>query len=116
MVSQLRFKAKPLKPVRQIQGLAGSLQVIQKNVSALITHERIETTENKAFLTRQYTEKLIGDALLHGDKHKHTMEMATWWLDNVSVTHHCNPKWIVKKVFKEPKRDCQKSSQRAQNG
>ena len=90
LVSQLRFKAKPIKPVRNIEGFAGSLRIIQKNVSALITHERIETTENKAFLTRQYTEKLIGDALLHGDKHKHTMEMATWWLDDVSFTHLYN--------------------------
>merc|ERR1711976_908549 len=92
-------KAKPIKPVRNIEGFAGSLKIIQKNVSALITHERIETTENKAFLTRQYTEKLIGDALLHGDKHKHTMEMATWWLDDVSFTHLCTLLSLIESIL-----------------
>ena len=50
----------------------------------MISHERIEVGEKSGFLARLYTEKLIGDAMLNGDKHKHTMEMATWWLENVS--------------------------------
>merc|ERR1719219_1153791 len=40
----------------------------------------MELPENRGFVTRQYTEKLIADAILYGDKHKHTMEMAQWWL------------------------------------
>ena len=43
-------------------------------------------------MTRQYTERLISDALLYGDKHKHTMEMATWWLND--------DKGAIHKLFK----------------
>ena len=43
-------------------------------------------------MTRQYAERLIGDAILHGDKHKHTFEMATWWLDG--------DKGVMHKLFK----------------
>ena len=85
MVSRLRFNAKQRKVPRQAEGFRGGLETIRKSVSALVAHERVEFPENRGFLTRQYTEKLIGDAILYGDKHKHTMEMATWWLENVSL-------------------------------
>ena len=84
LVAQLRFKAKPTKITKSLQGPRGGLEKIKKNVTALISHERIEVVEKSGLLARLYTEKLIGDALLYGDKHKHTMEMATWWLENVS--------------------------------
>ena len=37
----------------------------------------------KGALTRQYTECLISEAILHGDKHQPTMEVASWWLGNI---------------------------------
>ena len=84
MVSRLRINAKPRKIPAQPEGFRGGLEILRKSVSALVAHERLEMSENKGFLTRQYTEKLISDAILYGDKHKHTMEMASWWLQNVS--------------------------------
>ena len=84
LVSQLRFKVKPMRHIRNPQHIGGSLEKLQKSVTALISHERLELGWQRGFLTRQYTEKLIGDAILYGDKHTHTMEMASWWLENVS--------------------------------
>ena len=66
-------------------GYRGSIDALRRNVTALITHERIETRLHVGALTRQYTEKLISDAILNGDKHKHTMEMANFWLASVSI-------------------------------
>ena len=40
--------------------------------------------KHSAVSRQSNTEKLISDAVLYGDKHKHTMEMAQWWLENVS--------------------------------
>lgn len=34
----------------------------------------------RGVLARQYTERLISEAVLHGDKHQPTMEIASWWL------------------------------------
>ena len=94
MVSRLRINAKPRKVPAQPEGFRGGLEILRKSVSSLIAHERLEMSENKGFLTRQYTEKLIGDAILYGDKHKHTMEMATWWLQNVGL------KGVFSKTFR----------------
>ena len=41
----------------------------------MIMHERLELNEKRALLARQYTERLITEAVLHGDKHKETMEV-----------------------------------------
>ena len=81
---KLRFNAKPVK-LRNIQGYRGKLDVLRKSVTALLVHERIEIGEARAKLTRNYAEKLISDAILYGANHKNTMEMATWWLEHVSL-------------------------------
>ena len=57
-------------------------------VSALINHERLEMSENSATVVRQYTERLISDAVTHGSKHKHTMEMVNWWLEEDKAAIH----------------------------
>ena len=70
------------RKIRNVQGYRGQMEALRKNVSALITHERLELHENRGIMTRQYTEKLISDAILHGDKHTETMERARFWLEN----------------------------------
>ena len=102
MVSRLRINAKPRKIPAQPEGFRGGLEILRKSVSALVAHERLEMSENKGFLTRQYTEKLISDAILYGDKHKHTMEMASWWLQNVSF------KGVFSKTFRNTDFDLSK--------
>lgn len=85
LVSALRINVgqKQLK-LKSVEGLYGTLTSLRKSVGALINHERLEMHERRGILTRQYTERLISDAILHGDKHKPTMEMATWWLEEVN--------------------------------
>ena len=39
-----------------------------------------------------YTERLISDAIMYGERHNRTMEMATWWLHS--------DKGAVHKLFK----------------
>ena len=84
-MSQLRINVglRPRKS-KSVSGYRGSLESLRKQVTALVTHERLELVDTRAATVRQYTEKLISDAVLYGDKHKHTMEMAQWWLENVS--------------------------------
>ena len=87
LVSALRINVgKKQKVIHNALGYRGSLETIRKNVTALIAHERIELKERNGVIVRQYTEKLISDAILNGDKHQPTMEMAKWWLDNVSAS------------------------------
>ena len=84
LVSKLRINVGlRQRKIKSIQGFRGQMEALKKNVTCLIAHERIELPENRGFVTRQYTEKLITDAILYGDKHKHTMEMAEWWLNEV---------------------------------
>ena len=73
------------RKAKNVQGYRGGLESLRKQVTALVTHERLELKDSRAVTVRQYTEKLISDAVLYGDKHKHTMEMAQWWLENVSI-------------------------------
>eukprot|EP00095_Tigriopus_kingsejongensis_P007389 maker-scaffold112_size353035-snap-gene-0.8 protein:Tk07389 transcript:maker-scaffold112_size353035-snap-gene-0.8-mRNA-1 annotation:"39s ribosomal protein mitochondrial precursor" len=81
LVSALRFKVLPLKLHKNILGPRGSLDKLRRHVTALIVNERIELPASHGDHTRLYTERLISDAVTFGDKHVHTMEMATWWLD-----------------------------------
>jgi len=48
-------------------------------VASLIMHERLEMDTKRAFRVREYTERLISEAVLHGDRHKETMEIAKFW-------------------------------------
>ena len=89
LVSALRINVGlSQRKTKNIKGFYGQLQNLRKSVTALINHERIELHENRGYVTRQYTEKLISDAILYGDKHKHTMEMATFWLEEDKSAIH----------------------------
>lgn len=88
LVSALRVKVIHKKLPRHVQGPRGSLEKIRTRVTALIANERIECPPYSAEITRLYTERLISDAILNGEKHAHTMEMATWWLaEDKSAIH-----------------------------
>lgn len=90
LVSGLRVKMMRNKPKMASGGLGyrGSLMRARTCVSNLIVNERLELTNNSATVTRLYAERLISDAILYGDRHKHTMEMAKWWLaEDKSAVH-----------------------------
>nr|SVE80418.1 EOG090X0EUO [Daphnia magna]SVE81618.1 EOG090X0EUO [Daphnia magna]SVE82763.1 EOG090X0EUO [Daphnia magna] len=92
LVSALRIAVKP-KPRRFScpEGPAGRLEKLRATVTALVKYERIELNHPRAEEAQGYAERLISDAIRNGDCHKHTMEMADYWL---------NEKQLVHKLFK----------------
>lgn len=88
LVKGLRLKVGPARKIPNAEGYRGGLIKLRSKVSALVTHERLEMSPNDGTLARQYSERLISDAITYGPKHRHTMEMATWWLhDNKESIH-----------------------------
>eukprot|EP00088_Acartia_fossae_P044362 TRINITY_DN47047_c0_g1_i1.p1 TRINITY_DN47047_c0_g1~~TRINITY_DN47047_c0_g1_i1.p1 ORF type:complete len:202 (+),score=25.26 TRINITY_DN47047_c0_g1_i1:29-607(+) len=92
LISRMRIQVQP-KPWK-IQnadslhlGLRGQLEVTRKSVTALIQNERLEFTSGRGVVVREYTERLIQEAITHGDKHIPTMDLARWWLEDKSLVH-----------------------------
>jgi len=92
LISRLRFKVQP-KPWKiqdsesRHQGLRGRLLTTRKSVTALIENERLELSYSRGVVAREYTERLIQEAVTHGDQHIQTMELADWWLKDKSLVH-----------------------------
>ncbi|XP_049874866.1 39S ribosomal protein L17, mitochondrial [Pectinophora gossypiella] len=88
LVSKLRIKVKPdPRRLRNEQGPEGRLNRLRKTVTGLIKHERIEVNYNRGDEARQYAERLISEAIRHGDCHKPTMEAADYWLLEKELVH-----------------------------
>ncbi|XP_076438415.1 large ribosomal subunit protein bL17m-like isoform X1 [Babylonia areolata] len=88
----LRFRVR-LRPrkLSKVEGLGagpeGRLKRLRKHVTALIRHERVESSFAQCDEARGYAEKLIQMAVRNGDTHKHTMEMADHWLLEKDLIH-----------------------------
>jgi len=92
LVSRLRVKVQPIpRGFSNPEGLMGRLKKMRRTVTALCRHERIELNYNRADEARPYAERLISEALRYGDKHKPTMDLANFWLED---------KTLVPKLFK----------------
>lgn len=92
LINQMRFKVQPkawkLRDSDNLnQGLRGRLLTTRKTVTELIQNERLELSYPRGVVAREYTERLIQEAVNHGDKHKPTMELADWWLKDKSLVH-----------------------------
>lgn len=107
LVSKLRFTIQPkARKLKNKDGPEGRLGKLRKTVTALIKHERIELNYPRADEARGYTERvikyyyfkytnifnlkflqLISDAIRYGDKHRTTMEMADFWLQEKQLVH-----------------------------
>jgi large subunit ribosomal protein L17 len=92
LIGQLRFKVQPkawkIKDHESNnQGLRGRLLTTRKTVTELIQNERLELSYSRGIVAREYTERLIQEAVTHGDLHKPTMELADWWLKDKSLVH-----------------------------
>ncbi|KAK7105857.1 hypothetical protein V1264_017183 [Littorina saxatilis] len=87
---RFRIRTRPRK-MASLEGLGsgpeGRLKRLRKHVTALIRHERLETTYAQCDETRGYAEKLITMAVRNGDRDKHTMEMADYWLLEKDLIH-----------------------------
>ncbi|CAH1798078.1 unnamed protein product, partial [Owenia fusiformis] len=68
-------------------GPAGRIRRLREVVTALVRHERIESTNTRLLETRPYMERLIADAIKFGDKHRATMELADFWLLEKDLVH-----------------------------
>ncbi|XP_058058868.1 large ribosomal subunit protein bL17m [Anopheles bellator] len=88
LMSQLRVAIQPRhRNLKNPRGPEGRLDKLRKTVTALVKHERIELNYQRADEARGYAERLISDAIRHGDCHKPTMEMADFWLLEKQLVH-----------------------------
>ncbi|XP_053608312.1 large ribosomal subunit protein bL17m [Plodia interpunctella] len=88
LVSKLRIPV-PAKHrrLRNPKGPEGRLDKLRKTVTGLIKYERIELNHSRGDEARQYAERLISEAIRHGDCHKPTMETADFWLLEKQLIH-----------------------------
>uniref|UniRef100_A0A182J564 Large ribosomal subunit protein bL17m n=1 Tax=Anopheles atroparvus TaxID=41427 RepID=A0A182J564_ANOAO len=88
LMSQLRIAVAPRhRNLKNPDGPEGRLNKLRKTVTALVKHERLELNYQRADEARGYAERLISDAIRHGDCHKPTMEMADFWLLEKQLVH-----------------------------
>ncbi|XP_047533976.1 39S ribosomal protein L17, mitochondrial [Vanessa atalanta] len=88
IVSKLRIKVPPEhRRLKGPQGPEGRLNKLRKTVTGLIKYERIELNYRRGDEARQYAERLISEAISHGDCHKPTMEIADYWLLEKQLVH-----------------------------
>ncbi|XP_004928241.1 large ribosomal subunit protein bL17m [Bombyx mori] len=88
LVSKLRMNIKPEhRRLKNLKGPEGRIDKLRKTVTGLIKFERIELNINRGDEARQYAERLISEAIRHGDCHKPTMDMANFWLLEKQLVH-----------------------------
>ncbi|XP_050442583.1 39S ribosomal protein L17, mitochondrial [Adelges cooleyi] len=88
LISKLRIRINPRhKNLKQPEGPPGRLKKLRKTVTALFKYERIELGYTLADESRGYAERLISEAIRHGDTHKPTMEMADFWIEEKQLIH-----------------------------
>ncbi|CAB3244335.1 unnamed protein product [Arctia plantaginis] len=113
LVSKLRIQVPPRhRNLQNPKGPEGRLDKLRKTVTGLIKYERIELNANRADEARQYAERLISEAIRHGDCHKPTMETADFWLLEKQLVHKLfkvlvpryeNSNLSYTKMYKAPK-------------
>ncbi|XP_065346145.1 large ribosomal subunit protein bL17m [Cloeon dipterum] len=88
LVSKLKINVLPKhRRLTNPDGPKGRMFRMQKTVTALFKHERLEVTRNTADEARGYAERLISEAIRYGDKHNATMELADFWLLEKQLVH-----------------------------
>ncbi|XP_059621115.1 large ribosomal subunit protein bL17m-like [Phlebotomus argentipes] len=88
LVSQLKFAIRPKhRKLSCPDGPEGRMLKLRKTVTALLMNERLELNFARADESRGYAERLISEAIRHGDCHKATMELADFWLLEKQCVH-----------------------------
>jgi len=86
LVSKLSIKITPThRTMRNPEGPEGRIKIMRKTVGALVRHERLETTFYRGDESRGYAERLISEAVRHGDTHRPTMNLAKFWLEDPAM-------------------------------
>lgn len=83
LLSKLNIRVLPKYrrfPDPNIQGPGGRLRKMQKTMTALVIHERLELNYHRGDEVRGYAERLISDVIRYGDCHKPTMDLAKFWI------------------------------------
>ena len=83
----VKIRTNPPSSVASYNGNRYRLEILRKQVTNMIVNERLEFPHHMGVTVREYTERLIHEAVIHGDKHKPTMELADWWLEDKSAVH-----------------------------
>ena len=81
LTSDVTVKYDPLNfNTAYIKRQDGRLRILSNHITDLIKFERIELPLHKCEEIRPYTERLIIEAIRHGDCHVPTMELADFWI------------------------------------
>jgi large subunit ribosomal protein L17 len=92
LVSKLRIKIKPVhRNMSNPDGPVGRIKLMRRTVTALFKYERLELTYYVADESRGFVERLISEAVRHGDCHRPTMNLAKFWIEDPA---------LVPKLFK----------------
>ena len=83
----IKSRLNPPSSVASYNGNRYRLEILRKQVTNMIVNERLEFSKHMGITVREYTERLIQEAVIHGDKHKPTMELADWWLEDKAAIH-----------------------------
>ena len=83
----IKIRSNPPSSVASYNGNRYRLEILRKQVTNMIVNERLEFPRHMGVTVREYTERLIHEAVIHGDRHKPTMELANWWLEDKSAIH-----------------------------
>ena len=83
----IKIRTNPPSSVASYNGNRYRLEILRKQVTNLIVNERLEFPKYMGITVREYTERLIQEAVIHGDKHRPTMELADWWLEDKAAIH-----------------------------
>jgi len=108
LVKALKFKVQP-KPFVIGKEFGGAyragpryqLEIYRQAVTALVVNERIEMTRHKGMMVREYSERLLQEAITHGETHLPTMELADFWLVDKPAIHKLF-KVLVPRLKDEP--------------
>jgi len=86
LVSKLRIKILPVqRKMAHPEGHVGRIRMMRQTVTALVKYERIEVSFYRCDESRGYAERLLSEAIRHGDCHRPTMNLAKFWLEDPAL-------------------------------
>ncbi|XP_055942230.1 39S ribosomal protein L17, mitochondrial-like [Argiope bruennichi] len=88
LIPRLKYNVKPRhRNLKQPLGPEGRINKMKKTLSALFKYERIELFLPRCDEVRGYAERLITEAIRHGDQHPPTMDLANFFLEDKQMIH-----------------------------
>jgi len=86
LVSKLKIKIEPVqRKMGNAESAEGRIKMMRRTVGALIKYERLEVSFYRGDESRGFAERLISEAIRHGDTHRPTMNLAKFWLEDAAM-------------------------------